>query len=88
MTICEHCAAAAEGQGPRLAYCRTCGRRAKVYRDDAPEDEQAVVVHKHSNTRVRCQGSRKPPVFKHVGHEWCDGCPCQHRPSGSWNKGS
>lgn len=86
--ICEPCVEAAEGRGPRHPYCSNCGRRARLYRDDVPEAEQSVYVHKHTNTRIRCQGSRKPPVYLHVGHEWCDGCSCQHRPSGSWNKGS
>lgn len=87
MTICDACARAAAGEGAVLRYCRNCGKQSSVYATDVPVSEQRVVVHKHANTRIRCQGSRKPPVYRSVLHDWCDGCPCQHRPPGSW-KGS
>lgn len=89
MSICKHCADAAEGKTVELAYCSVCDKRnVSVYATEVPVDEQRVYVHKFPNTRIRCQGSRKPPVYKRVGHEWCDGCPCQHKPSGAWKKGA
>lgn len=89
MSICDHCRGAADGKTAYLAFCSVCDKEnVSVYDGSVPVDEQRVYVHKFPNTRIRCQGSRKPPVMKHVGHERCDGCPCQHKPPGAWKKGS
>jgi hypothetical protein len=89
LSICEHCRNAAEGKTAQVAFCSVCDRgRVGIYDTSVPLPEQRVYVHKFPNTQVRCQGSRKPPVMKGVGHARCNGCPCQHRPSGAWNQGA
>ncbi len=88
MAICKSCADGADGKIHEVAYCSVCDRRGiAVYNDHVPLDEQQVYVHKFPNTRIRCQGSRRPPVMKSVGHDRCNGCPCQHKPSGAWKGG-
>lgn len=76
MTICDPC------KGERKRVCSVCGSPRAVYNDDKSVAEQSVVFHK--NGWERCDGSKRPPVLTHVG---CNGCPCQHRPKGSWNGG-
>lgn len=89
MPICTPCRRAAEGTSAVVRYCSVCGRQGvSVYATEVPLEEQAVVFHKvrpsHSVTKVRCEGTGKPPVIRD-GHNRCDGCPCQHKPRGSWN---
>lgn len=99
MPICKPCLFAAEQDYQWLA-CSACGRAAVVYNDAPPVAERSVVVHKvdilYTEYRVgepvrqwygrqRCIGSTRPPVYK-TGHDACEGCPCQHRPRGSWNQ--
>lgn len=83
--ICDRCRDAADGVdfGP-VPVCSTCGRGPiAVYNDAKPVDEQSVVVHKSPNFGIRCQGSKRPPRLS-TGHDFCNGCSCQHRPRGSW----
>lgn len=75
--ICEGCATAARGEEPERPHCRVCKREVAVYKGG----DRSIVIHGFPNTRVRCQGSRKPPA---TGHDLCDGCSCQHKPRGSW----
>lgn len=101
MPICNACRGAAEGR-VQAPCCSACDREwVSVYRTDVPVEEQRVVFHKRDvlithhrggervqyTERARCPGTGKPPVFR-SGHDACDGCPCQHRPRGSWKGGS
>lgn len=82
MPICRPCRQAAQGKGDLLA-CSVCGKRGvSVYRTDVPLAEQSVFFHKAAG--FRCDGSGRPPVVS-TFHDYCDGCPCQHKPRGSWN---
>lgn len=89
MPICIHCRKAAAGTGPIVRHCLICGAPGVgVYTDAVPLNEQRVVRHKREITggsKIWCEGSLAPPVLKD-GHDYCDGCPCQHRPKGSWNQ--
>lgn len=83
--ICSRCADAADGVdfGP-VPVCSACGvGPVSVYRTDVPLAEQKVVRHKYG--LVWCEGSSKPPRLQ-TGHEFCNGCSCQHRPRDSWNQ--
>lgn len=98
MPICTPCREAAEGteaEGPLLSHCPACGRRIQLssVRWGPEEDDQGFQVchtklayHKHKGRR--CDGSGQPHVDRPAWtrHDDCDGCPCQHKPRGSWNQ--
>lgn len=92
MTICQRCWDAANGsdQGSILV-CSSCGQGpVSVYNTSKPLDRQSVVKHKTPGAKAGdfdywCLGSKWPPRVQ-TGHDFCDGCPCQHRPKGSWNQ--
>lgn len=87
--ICKRCLDAASGAdfGP-IPVCSVCGQGPMyVYSDAKPLAEQSVVKHKREvpSGKVWCEGSKRPPRLS-TGHDFCNGCPCQHRPPGSWNQ--
>jgi hypothetical protein len=85
VSVCQSCRSAADGTDLRIAKCSHCDRAPMaVYNDAVPEGEQKVYRHNHDGTM--CPGSFLPPAFT-SGHDYCNGCPCQHRPKGSWNGG-
>ena len=82
MPICDACRDASEGIGS-VPVCPACGAGPiGSYADGG------VRFHKvrppKSVTKVRCEGTGQPPVIR-SGHDHCNGCPCQHKPRGSWN---
>lgn len=91
MPICRPCAEAADGTdgvGP-IPVCSECGQGpVSVYNDARPLEEQSVVKHRKPGKRVGdadywCPGSTKPPRIQ-TDHDFCNGCPCAHKPKGSW----
>lgn len=81
--ICDRCREAADGRdlGP-VPVCSVCGQGPiAVYNNARTFQTQSVVRHKFG--LVWCEGSKKPPRLS-TGHDFCNGCPCQHRPRGSW----
>lgn len=83
MTICQPCKDEADGVLfvlPEEHTCSTCGRVVKVNKGGklrkhyAPADS----VRKYGV----CHGSMMHLVG---GHLACEGCPCMHKPKGSWN---
>ena len=92
MPICEHCLLAASGEdwGP-VPVCSECDNGPiSVYNSKRPIETQSVVKHKKPGAKAGdfdywCPGSKRPPRLQ-TGHDFCDGCPCQHRPPGSWNQ--
>lgn len=88
MPICTPCRRAAEGTSAVVRHCSECDREGvSVYATEVPLAEQKVVFHKRITDALeygRCPGSGRPPVIRD-GHDRCDGCPCQHKPRGSWN---
>lgn len=84
MPVCEPCRDAADGLDPGpIPVCSHCGQGpVRLYRTDVPLVEQSVVRHMWHD-REWCPGSKKPPRMA-TSHDHCDGCPCQHKPRGSW----
>lgn len=82
MSVCGPCKGAADGTRPARIVCSVCKSPRRVYNDARPTGEQSVVVHKVG--WERCLGSTEPPLIL-TGHDDCKGCPCQHKPKGSWN---
>jgi hypothetical protein len=88
--ICDRCRDAADGVdfGP-VPVCSHCGQGPVcVYNDSKPVEKQSVVKHKTpgvepGDSRYWCPGSKQPPRLS-TGHDFCNGCACQHRPPGSW----
>lgn len=90
MPICDRCRDAAAGYdfGP-VPCCSICGiGPVTLYRSDVPLAEQKVVRHKRevAGVKIWCEGSSRPPEMQ-TGHDFCNGCPCQHREPGSWKGG-
>lgn len=87
--ICQNCLDAASGIAPEIPVCSVCGNGpVSVYNDARPTKEQSVVKHKKPGAKAGhwdywCTGSKKPPRWQ-TAHDFCNGCPCQHRPSGAW----
>lgn len=94
MPICERCALAASGEdfGP-VPVCSVCEQGpVSVYNSAKPIEQQSVVKHKFPGKIVGdfdywCLGSTQPPK-EQTGHDFCNGCPCQHRPPGAWKGGA
>lgn len=94
MPICKACREASEGAGPKgpvLPHCPTCGRHIQVIRHyrigESPDRERERLRYHKKDGRV-CSGTHAAPDYRPAwdGHDDCDGCPCQHRPRGSWNQ--
>lgn len=83
--ICEPCASAADGAdlGPADPVCSACGLLPVALYGNG-----TVRFHKFrpptSVTKVKCPGTGEPPRLLRTGHDFCNGCSCQHKPPGSW----
>jgi hypothetical protein len=85
MTICQPCRNAADGKTANRPHCPVCGRQVEVMRTDVPPAEQRLYAHGARGNR--CSGGKGAPVYLGVGHDDCNGCPCQHREKGAWKNG-
>lgn len=88
--ICSRCAEVADGVDPGpVAVCSECGiGPVYVYNDAKPVERQSVRKHARPGAKAGdfdywCRGSKRPPHLQ-TGHDFCNGCTCQHREPGSW----
>lgn len=86
MPICNRCREAAEGLdfGP-VDVCSVCGQGPISLYDNGKVRKHKKPGSKPGQSDYWCRGSKRPPR-ESTGHDFCDGCPCQHRPKGSWNQ--
>lgn len=102
MSICDPCKRAAElPDPPLLPHCPVCDRQIGAHVSWGPDFDDAtgllnrhakLVWHKRAPGLPACNGVGweavyAPPKDQRSGHHDCKGCPCQHRPKGSWKGG-